>query len=102
MNERISPNDQKTVDEIKRMLPLVLPMPNPNKSRCLLGLAYEYFIMDMEEEAYKLLLMADPEYFKDQLAEDMKEMPNMKEVVLTIMHKLVELGLIKVVPSENH
>lgn len=85
--------DQKYIDEaVKAQLPLVLKLPNPYRSQCLLCLAYEYFILDMEEEAYKLLMKADPEYFKDQLAKDIKEIPNMDIIVKRVAKKLVELG----------
>lgn len=97
MNDGISAKDQLVVDEIKKQLPFVLTLPNPDKSRCLLSLAYEYIIMDMEEEGMKLLRQADPEYFKEQLSKDMKDIPNMEIIVLSISSKLIELGIVKVV-----
>jgi len=89
---------QKQVDQaVKQQLPFVNTLPNPDKSRCLLCLAYEYFILDMEEEGLKLLEGADPEYFKDQLAKDMKEIDNMEIIVLSVTSRLIEAGYIKVV-----
>jgi hypothetical protein len=88
---------QKQVDSaVRSQLRIVLTLPNPDKSRCLLCLAYEYFIQDMEEDAFNLLSQADPEYFKDQLAKDMKEIENMETIVTSVLQKLIEAGYIKV------
>lgn len=97
MNDGISRENQEVITAIKAQLPIVLRMPDPDKSRCLLALSYEYMIMDMEEEALKLLKQADPEYFKEQLSKDMKDIPNMDIIVMSISSKLIELGIVKVV-----
>ena len=96
MKDGQTDEESKVITAIKATLPLVLTLPNPDKSRALLGLAYEYFIMDMEEEAYKLLAMADPAYFGEQLRKDMEEIPNMEEVVMRILDKLMEIGVVRV------
>ena len=96
MNDGLTPEEQWVVDQIKAQLPIITKLPNPDKSRCLLSLAYEYMLLDMEEDAIKLLKQADPEYFKGQLSKDMKEIPNMDIIVLSISSKLIELGIIKV------
>jgi hypothetical protein len=101
MNDGLTADEVQMVAEIKTQLPFIMKMPNPDKSRCLLSLAYEYLIMDMEEEAMKLLRQADPEYFKDQLSKDMKEIPNMDIIVMSISSKLIELGIIKVVAKQE-
>ena len=94
MNDGLTEEQIFIIDEVKAQLPIVLTLSNPDKSRCLLGLSYEYFLMDLEEEAYKLLKQADPAYFGEQLGKDMKEIPNMDIVVFTITSKLIELGLV--------
>lgn len=96
MYDGISKEDQEMVDQIKAALSLVMNLPDPDKSRCLLSLAYEYFLMEMEEEAYKLLMHADPNYFSAQLKEDMKTIPNMDQIVTRIAGKLIELGVITI------
>jgi len=102
LNDGLTDEQKWIIEEIKEHLPFILEhVPNPDKSRALLGMAYEYFLMDMEDEAYALLLKADPEYFKDQLKEDMVMIPNMRQIVFRIMGKLVELGLVKVVTDEE-
>lgn len=86
---------QKTIiDEINKQLPSVLKMPNPDKSRCLVSLAYEYFNLDMEEEGFKLIEQCDPQYFKGQMAEDMKNIRDFDQIVVAIMAKLLHLGYI--------
>lgn len=89
------------LEQCKIMLPTVLQMPEPQKSRCLMGLAYEYFIADLEEEAYKILKKADPKYFGEQLGKDMKEDPIIKQIVFRIASKLIEIGLVKAVETDN-
>jgi len=59
-------------------------------------LAYEYLNLDMEEYAFPLLEEADPGYFKDQLKEDMEKIPNMTEIVMRIIEKVIEAGYVKV------
>lgn len=85
---------KQVISAVQMQLRLVVTLPQPDKSRCLLCLAYEYFVLDMEEDAFKLLEMADPEYFKDQLAKDMKEIKDMSTIVMTVMQKLVEGGYV--------
>lgn len=99
MNDGLSKEDKWMVEQIELQFPFVLKLSDPDKSRCLLGLAYEYFLMDMEEKAYELLRQADPNYFKEQLAKDMREIPNMDKIVLRIMGKLIDIGVV-VVDSE--
>lgn len=94
MNDVIDLDNVKMIAEIKTYVPMALQLPEPDKSRCLLCLAYEYFMMDMEEEAYKLLLFADSNYFKDQLKIDMKTVPNMDKVVMRIARKLILIGVV--------
>ena len=96
MRDGLTLEEQQMIGEINKALPIAMSLPNPDKSRCLLGLAYEYFLMNMEEEAYKLLEQADPDYFGEQLGKDMKEIPNMEEVVMRILDKLMEIGVVVV------
>jgi hypothetical protein len=96
MNDGLTKEERWMVEQIKAQLPLIEKIPNPDKSRCLLGLAYEYFLMDMEEEAYKLLEKADPAYFSEQLGKDMEEMSEMTEIVMRILDKLMDIGVVVV------
>jgi hypothetical protein len=92
----LSDLQKQVVQAIKSQLPMVRALPNPDKSKCLMCLAYEYFMLDMEEEAYKLLSEADPEYFKDQLAKDMDEDSDVALVVSRIIDKLIDIGVVRV------
>jgi hypothetical protein len=94
MTDGLTEKQKQIVEEIKAQLPMVYNLPNPSKSRCLLSLAYEYFLLDMEEEAFKLLKQADPNYFGEQLGKDLEEIPQMTTIILCISSKLMELGLI--------
>lgn len=87
---------KQIIKAVEAQLPLVRTLPNPYKSKCLMCLSYEYLILDMEEKAIPLLKEADPKYFGDQLAEDMKEDPTITLIVMAISAKLEELGIIKV------
>lgn len=100
MKDGLTPEQQNIVDEIQRTLLTVRLLPDPDRSRCLLCLAYEYFVMDMEEEAYKLLKEADKNYFGDQLRKDTDEIPGMSEILVTILNKLTEIGLVKIVTDK--
>ena len=85
--------DQKyIVDQIKQQLPSVKKLPEPDRSRYLVSLAYEYFLQDMEEDAFKLIEMADPNYFKGQMSKDMGTVEGFDKIVTVIMSKLLELG----------
>jgi len=87
-------NQKTVIDEINQQLPTVLKMPNPDKSRCLVSLAYEYFNLDMEEDGFKLINQCDPRYFKTHIAEDMKNIKGFDTIVIAIMAKLMYLGYI--------
>jgi hypothetical protein len=91
---------QRKIDAaVKQQLPFVLRMPDPDRSRCLFCLAYEYLNLDMEERAFPLLEQADPDYFAAQLKEDMAKIPNMTEMVMRILQKLVDAGYVKISPA---
>jgi len=92
---------QKVLKQCQEVLPEVLQLPEPDRSRCLMGLAYEYFIADLEETAFDILKKADPKYFGEQLGKDMKINPDIKQIVFRISAKLIEMGLVKVVEPEE-
>ncbi|HUV84319.1 MAG TPA: hypothetical protein VMV86_01340 [Methanosarcinales archaeon] len=90
----LSDIQKQVVRAVEFQLPMVRTLPDPDRSKCLMCLSYEYFILDMEELAYPLLEEADPEYFKDQLAKDMAEDENITTIVLRIMDKLIDVGVV--------
>ena len=93
--------EQKEVDRLVReQIPRALALPEPDRSKCIMCLAYEYFNQDMEEKAFKLIEKADPNYFKDQLAKDMQD-PQIKEIVFRIMGSLMSAGYIKVKENDG-
>jgi len=96
MRDGLTEEQQAIYKIVESHMVFVATMPEPDKSRCLLSLAYEYFILDMEEEAFKLLEQADSGYFQEQLESDVDSIDNMKEIVTTIMSKLIEIGYIRV------
>lgn len=96
MKDGLTQEEQQMVSEIKSLLPTVRLLPDPDRSRSLLCLAYEYFLMDMEEEAYKLLEEADQNYFGEQLGKDMKDITGMTEIVMRILNKLMDIGIVKI------
>jgi hypothetical protein len=88
-------SDQKNIKSlVEAQLPTIRTLPDPDRSRCLLCMAYEYFVLDMEEYACSLLQEADPEYFGEQLGKDMKDIEEMSELVLRITDKLVDIGFV--------
>lgn len=90
------------LEQCQLTLPTVLKLSEPVRSRCLMGLAYEYFIADLEETAFDILKKADPNYFGEQLGKDMKEDPRIEQIVFKIASKLMEIGLVKAVePNES-
>jgi hypothetical protein len=87
---------QKFIDgEIQELLPEVLKIPEPDRSRSLVCLAYEYFMVDMEEDAFSILRNVDPSYYKNEMHSDMKD-GEMKHIFMSIMSKLVDTGYIKI------
>jgi len=90
----LSENQKKIITAVEFQLPMVRTLPDPDRSRCLMCLAYEYFVLDMEELAYPLLEEADAEYFKYQLGKDMEADENITTIVLRIMDKLVDVGAV--------
>lgn len=83
---------KKIVREVQKQVPLALRMPEPDKSRVLTCLAYEYFLLDLEEEAWKLIRQADPEYYKTEVHKDMENDASMEKIFMTIAAKLIESG----------
>ena len=98
MNKDGLDKDQSwVIEQVGIELPKALVLSEPDRSRCLLCLAYEYFNVDMEEEAFKILSQSDPDYFKNgQLGKDMKEIKDMDKIVFAIMGKLLSAGYIKI------
>jgi hypothetical protein len=91
---------KQVIKAVEFQLPMIRTLPDPDRSKCLMCLAYEYFILDMEERAYPLLEEADPNYFGEQLGKDMAADENIMTIVLTIMDKLVDIGMVKVSVKE--
>ena len=85
---------QKEVDlEVKNQLPGVLAMSEPDRTRCLFLMSYEYLYLEMEEEAFGLLKMADQGYFTSSLIEDISSVPGMDIIVATFIGKSVQVGI---------
>lgn len=88
--------EQESIDQaIQDQLSVVLQLSEPDRSKCLTCLAYEYFLLDMEERAFGVLKQADPEYFNTHMIKDLKD-PQMNEIFMTIVSKLIRSGYIKV------
>lgn len=88
--------EQKQIDvAVQKQLPSVLKLPEPDRSKCLMCLAYEYFNLDMEEKAFTIIQKADPNYFNNQLKEDMKD-PDIQKIVMRILGSLMNAGYVKV------
>jgi hypothetical protein len=87
---------QKLVDQaVQAQLPMILKVPEPDRSKALVCLAYEYFILDMEEKAFAILDKADPNYFSEGMKKDLQD-PQMNQIFMTIVAKLIESGYVKV------
>ena len=91
-------NDEqkKIAREVQKQVPVAMTMPEPNKSRVLTCLAYEYFLLNMEEEAWKLIRQADPEYYKEGIHKDMAADASMEKIFMTIAAKLIESGYLSI------
>jgi hypothetical protein len=96
----LTENQKEIIKAVEEMLPSIRKLPDPMRSQSLLCMAYEYFIADMEERAYPLLEEADPNYFSEQLGKDMADDSRMLEIVMRIMDKLVDIGIVKVTAKE--
>lgn len=96
MTDGLNKQQKAILDEVERQVPIVVGLPEPDRSRCLTCLAYEYMLQDMEEKAFNLLEQCDPNYFKQPMADDMKNDPNMNKIVMTILSKLIEIGYVEV------
>jgi len=94
MSDGLSDIQKEVVKLVQSQLPYIKSLPEPDRSRGLLCLAYEYFNLDMEERAFPLINLAQPEYFQEQLAKDVLEVPNMREIVIKVADKLMETGYI--------
>ena len=92
----LSDIQKQVIKAVEFQLSMIRTLPDPDRSKCLMCLAYEFFVLDMEEKGYILLEEADPEYFKDQLRKDMDEDENVTTVVMTILDKLMEIGVVVV------
>lgn len=96
MKDGLNAQQNAILEEVERQIPLVSGLPEPDRSRCLTCLAYEYMLQDMEEKAFELLEKCDPGYFKEPMANDMQKDPSMNRIVMTILSKLIEIGYVKV------
>ena len=94
MIDGLSEEQKRTDTMVKAQLPLVVKLPEPSRSRCLLALSYEYFVQDMEEEAFVLLSMSDSGYYDLQFAVDIVERDDMRELLVIIVQKLIEGGYV--------
>ena len=99
MKDGLTADQSAILLEVERQVPLVSKLPEPDRSRCLTCLAYEYLLQDMEEKSFDLLSQCDPGYFKEPMANDMKRDPSMNRIVMTILSKLIEIGYVSV--NEN-
>jgi len=88
-------------DAVQQQLPFIDELPEPDKSRCLMALSYEYFNVEMEEEGFKLLKISDPDYFKEQLEKDMRADEIIKMIAVSIAEKIIDMGLTTVVISDE-
>ena len=87
---------QELVDAaVQEQLPTILNLKEPSRTKALTCLMYEYLLQDMEEKAFELMDLADPDYFKLHFMNDLKD-PQFKQIFQTMVHKFIELGYIKV------
>lgn len=94
--------EQQEIDkEIKRVVGTVMKLPEPDKSKSLLCLAFEYFNLDMEEEGFDLIGKTDPGYYKNQLPKDMEKDKDINRIVMTIISKLITAGYIRTSESKD-
>ena len=56
----------------------------PKKASCYIGLAYEYFNMECDEEGFELLVQIPLSYFENDMKEELKD-PAFLEVTLSLL-----------------
>lgn len=95
MKDGLTELQQKVDTAVQATLKFSLKLPEPDRSKVLTCLAYEYFNLDMEEKAFKILEKADPEYFKTHMKKDLED-PQMKQIFFSIIGKLIDAGYVKV------
>lgn len=102
-NDGFTDKEVDIINQVNQMLEFISqssvsahPLDYRSENKMYVCLAYEMFLLNLEERAFEILSMADPEYFKEPLGEDMVNDERFKTVVLTIMNKLVEIGVVKV------
>lgn len=67
----------------------VLGIPWQKKGSCYVGLAYEYFNMECEEEGFDLLTQIPLSYFETDMREELKN-PEFLEVTLSLIELVSE------------
>jgi len=100
MKDGLNEEQRKIIEEVERQVPLILKLPEPGRSKCIVCLSYEYLIQDMEEKAFSLLESADPNYFKDPMKKDMEKDPRMAELVMTMLSKIISMGYVDLQGTE--
>lgn len=100
MQDGLTELQKDILRQVERATPQVLALPEPNRSKAIVGLAYEYFLQDMEEKAFGLLEQADPNYFKEGKKKDLED-PLMNKIFFTIIGKLIESGYVTVKEAED-
>jgi len=86
----------ETCIKMEKMIDAIKDMPTDERNLGLFGLAYEYLLMDMEEEFLRLVDKIGAEFFDKPLAAAMKKDPQVVEFAQIIITKLIEIGYINI------
>ena len=71
-------------------------IPTREKSKIYVCLAYEMFLIDLEEEGFRILELVDQDYFEKYLQEDMSSDSQYYSLVMYFLEKLIEIGYVKI------
>jgi len=95
----LSEGQQTIVDTCiiyEKMLDDLKTMSLDEKNLGYFGLAYEYFLLDLEEEGTRLLEKMDKDFFDEPLTKAIKKDPKIMEITQIMLTKLMEIGYIKI------
>jgi len=95
----LTENQQMVVDTVidyEKMLDTVEKMSLDAKDLGYFGIAYEYFLLDMEEEGVRIMEKISVGFFDKPLAAAMKKDKAVVEIAQVMISKLIEIGFIKI------